>query len=1020
MSTNGELLFKSLKTFLKPILPLWEDIQISEIQIHGTQGIWVDRTGTLEKVDILFPEPELVQGIRKIGQFFGVLLNEDNPFLHHHLSDGTEISLLLPPLSPSGSILVIRKPVTASTSLVDLCQSDVLSPAVADFLRLACLTHQSILVVGTRETLSHQLVQALIQIIPSHERMVCLEQGIDCSLQHPNLWPIRIDPAQTKDDPLALQKLFPAVIALRPQRLVIENLAGQHTPFLLSWLTNGYPGSFGTLRASHIQHAMQILETYGMQFHDKTPLLALRTQIATAFPLVVACRQGTNGEYGVDEVSEILPLSAQGLYRFLPIFRRQTLQLNVSNPSNAVLQQTAEALLPTGNIPSFWPYIRHLEQGLLDRAFFHPANYDEWGRRQEGKSIPSAAPIGIPAEEEEVDTRFRSSRERETHDNFVQTQIRAERPVLGMLSSPVEPTAPSPVQPDSVPVIATAVPTSFVSSNLSQADKEPETADVSRAFPIRPPVEPAASTPIPASQERLKNRAVATPESEKKNVLSKSAKEPEPVGILERIKAVDLIRAAESARAIESLQEKKAPQEGELGNKKEGVGGNWGAVEPFKRPVFQEQHAKNSDDVITEPGRNLQELVSETEPPSVSVTIPPAFAIPDDEQEVQDTNSLSKLESDSFFAGMEVESRIIEKLPTQISPSSPFLPERSEDRSSEQKGPYSPSPGGGISLFSVPGKKNQEPGMVDSAGMSSILTVSRVTPSRDKSDAVSTAPHVPLDSEMMAIVNNEPINESHHILELSDVIADESPSIVSEEDLRWVEQELRRPSPVQSREQSTTMLPNPALITEVVTRERMIAQPTVSGGAPPSLPDEDLYTDPEDTFRQGKTPLLHANQTKSSSQTERETASVEEMGDMTFIPAQNATNPHPSVMVRRGSRQVVAPPMPTTRIEHESTSIRGQSPVRGANPTLPPASFTAPETMTPVPPVSSSFLLPPDNDATLLPDKRPVGIRPPSTPGFRPPTAQPQSPPPSPSSNTQAQANDATLIREKRPPRFKS
>ena len=169
VSAIGDMFSRSLKTFLRPVLALWEDPQVMELVIHGSSEVWVDRGCSLEKVDEVFPSDQLGQAIRQIGQLVGVLINEENPHLSKQLPDGTELSIAVPPLAKAGPILAIRKGNYEQPSLDEMIQGGFLTSAVTDFVKLSLLAQQSVHVVGPTGSGVQTLFQALVRSLPTSE-----------------------------------------------------------------------------------------------------------------------------------------------------------------------------------------------------------------------------------------------------------------------------------------------------------------------------------------------------------------------------------------------------------------------------------------------------------------------------------------------------------------------------------------------------------------------------------------------------------------------------------------------------------------------------------------------------------------------------------------------------------------------------------------------------------------------------------------------------------------------------------
>ena len=67
---------ESLRAFLKPIVPLLDDQNVSEILINGPREVWIEKAGRLSRTDCAFTEEGLLAAARNMAQFVGRPLTE--------------------------------------------------------------------------------------------------------------------------------------------------------------------------------------------------------------------------------------------------------------------------------------------------------------------------------------------------------------------------------------------------------------------------------------------------------------------------------------------------------------------------------------------------------------------------------------------------------------------------------------------------------------------------------------------------------------------------------------------------------------------------------------------------------------------------------------------------------------------------------------------------------------------------------------------------------------------------------
>lgn len=120
---------------------------------------------------------------------------------------------------------------------------------------------------------------------------------------------------------------------------------------LIQAMTSGHGGSMTTLHANTPADSLHRLETMAMMSGIEMPLLALRSQIASAIEIVVQVGRLGDGSRKVLAIAEILGLDDAGRYRVNEIFALK----GTANVSEA---PAALGLLPTGNRATFGDELR--------------------------------------------------------------------------------------------------------------------------------------------------------------------------------------------------------------------------------------------------------------------------------------------------------------------------------------------------------------------------------------------------------------------------------------------------------------------------------------------------------------------------------------------------------------------------------------------------------------------------------------------------------------------------------------
>ena len=120
---------------LGPLEQFLDDSSVSEIMVNGSNNIYVERAGVVERTDVRFiSEEHLRRVIERIVSSVGRRIDESSPMVDARLADGSRVNVIVPPLSLDGAILTIRKFAKDPFQVADLVEMGTLTDQVAGVL----------------------------------------------------------------------------------------------------------------------------------------------------------------------------------------------------------------------------------------------------------------------------------------------------------------------------------------------------------------------------------------------------------------------------------------------------------------------------------------------------------------------------------------------------------------------------------------------------------------------------------------------------------------------------------------------------------------------------------------------------------------------------------------------------------------------------------------------------------------------------------------------------------------------
>lgn len=332
---------------LGPLQPLLADPEVSEVLVNGPSRVFVERAGRLESVDARFgSEAEMMSCLRAVAQSLGKPLSSEHPILEGHLPDGSRLSALLPPLSPAGPCMAIRRHRLTTLRIEDWVASGSLTEQSLAYLQRAAETGQNVLVSGGTGTGKTSLLRCIASLIPGGQRVVTIEDARELHLQLDHVLALEARAADARGKGrVTIGELFVATLRLRPDRIVIGELRGREALDLIQAMTSGHGGCLSTVHASSPLDALRRVETLALMSGVELPLSALRSQVASAVDVIVQVARSPDGTRGVSSIAELQPLDAEGNYAVRPIFERVAGRLCALGPA---VGATGPALPATG------------------------------------------------------------------------------------------------------------------------------------------------------------------------------------------------------------------------------------------------------------------------------------------------------------------------------------------------------------------------------------------------------------------------------------------------------------------------------------------------------------------------------------------------------------------------------------------------------------------------------------------------------------------------------------------------
>lgn len=337
---------------------LIDDENVSDFVVYNAETIVSERNGRREISDQQFTSADtLYLAAQRLLSFQnqGTQVSAINEI---RLGDGTQIEIVLPPVSVSSTYVVVRKTSRKFSTLATLSQKETLSPEMMKFLLLAIKARRNILVVGAQGSGRTSILNALGSEIPDGERIVTVENS--AMMLIPQLYVLSLEAQNSSyQHGNELSALIRQASRLRAERVLVDSL--QSSKDVTAFLGVIYAGAQGSMAAMSGLSASEGFNNF-LRIAANDSSSTLKAGVAGAIDLVVATRAFTDSRRRIVEISEVVTLD-NGSLTLVPIF--EWVETGMGSAASGGGRFKA-----CGNIPRFY---KELERGgvSLDPTIFN-------------------------------------------------------------------------------------------------------------------------------------------------------------------------------------------------------------------------------------------------------------------------------------------------------------------------------------------------------------------------------------------------------------------------------------------------------------------------------------------------------------------------------------------------------------------------------------------------------------------------------------------------------------------------
>lgn len=300
-----------------------KDDQITEVMINGPDDIFIEKDGTLFKLEQKFDdEKQLEDIIQKIVGQAGREVNQANPIVDTRLPDGSRVNVVLPPISLNGATVTIRKFSKTPMTIEQLLKYGSITREVAHVLEILVRAKYNIFISGGTGSGKTTFLNAMSAFIPHDERVITIEDSAELQIEGiDNLVRMETRNANTSGSgAVTIRDLIRSSLRMRPERIIVGEVRGGEALDMLQAMNTGHDGSLSTGHANGTRDMLRRLETMVLQGSEGLPLEAIRQQIASAVDIIIHLSRLRDKTRRTMEISEITEYE-NGEIQINPIYK---------------------------------------------------------------------------------------------------------------------------------------------------------------------------------------------------------------------------------------------------------------------------------------------------------------------------------------------------------------------------------------------------------------------------------------------------------------------------------------------------------------------------------------------------------------------------------------------------------------------------------------------------------------------------------------------------------------------------
>jgi len=282
MSESARVPRLYLHSYLAPLRAFLDHADVTDIYVNRPGEVWTESVrGQVERHNVpALDETVLARLSRQIASLSDQGISREHPLLSATLPDGERVQIIAPPATRGPMALAIRKHLSSDLRLSDYAAAGAFAETrrgtslgrapvdaklaqllasgdIAGMLSAAVRARKNILVSGGTSTGKTTFLNALLQEVPAHERLILIEDTPELKLTHANAIGLVAARGELGEARVDADMLLAASLRMRADRIILGELRGSEAYTFLRAVNTGHPGSMSSVHADSAAGAIE-------------------------------------------------------------------------------------------------------------------------------------------------------------------------------------------------------------------------------------------------------------------------------------------------------------------------------------------------------------------------------------------------------------------------------------------------------------------------------------------------------------------------------------------------------------------------------------------------------------------------------------------------------------------------------------------------------------------------------------------------------------------------------------------